>query len=117
MRSSIRSSAWSWEPTTTSASRSRCARGDDGINQKLAYKTGAWLYKLPRRLSTWLGAPQPSSEPENAYRPLEAREVRAALAGRYGASTRRSRGGQRSLTLYSAIPVRNQGKVLALAQK
>jgi two-component system sensor histidine kinase ChvG len=80
--------------------------------QKLAYRIGAWLYKLPRRLSAWLGAPQPSSDPESAYRPLEAREVRAALAGRYGATTRTSRGGQRSLTLYSAIPVRNQGKVV-----
>jgi two-component system, OmpR family, sensor histidine kinase ChvG len=80
--------------------------------EKLVYRAGAWLYKLPRRLSLWLGAPQPSSEPENAYRPLEAREVRAALSGRYGAATRRSKGGQRSLTLYSAIPVRNQGKVV-----
>ncbi len=80
--------------------------------EKLVYRAGAWLYKLPRRLSLWMGAPQPSSEPENAYRPLEAREVRAALSGRYGAATRRSKGGQRSLTLYSAIPVRNQGQVV-----
>jgi two-component system sensor histidine kinase ChvG len=80
--------------------------------EKLAYRTGAWLYKLPRRISLWLGAPQPASDPESAYRPLEAREVRAALAGRYGAATRRSSGGQRSLTLYSAIPVRSQGRVV-----
>lgn len=32
-------------------------------------------------------------------------EVEAALAGRYGATTRVSTGGQRSVTLYSAIPV------------
>jgi two-component system sensor histidine kinase ChvG len=80
--------------------------------EKLAYRIGAWLYKLPRRLSDWLGAPQPSNDPESAYRPLEAREVQAALAGRYGAATRRSSGGQRSLTLYSAIPVRSQGRVV-----
>ena len=80
--------------------------------EKLVYRIGAWLYKIPRRVSVWLGAPQPSSEPENAYRPREAREVQAALAGRYGASTRTSKGGQRSLTLYSAIPVRSQGKVV-----
>lgn len=80
--------------------------------EKLVYRIGAWLYKLPRRLSVLLGAPQAATGPEIAYRPLEAREVRAALAGRYGAATRRSSGGQRSLTLYSAIPVRDQGKVV-----
>ncbi|MFL6289844.1 MAG: sensor histidine kinase, partial [Thermoanaerobaculia bacterium] len=80
--------------------------------QKLVYRAGAWLYKLPLRLSTWLGAPQPPTDPESAYRPLESREVQAALAGRYGAATRRSSGGQRSLTLYSAIPVRSQGRVV-----
>jgi len=80
--------------------------------QKLVYRAGAWLYKLPRRLSTWLGAPQPPTDPESVYRPLESSEVRAALAGRYGAATRRSSGGQRSLTLYSAIPVRDQGRVV-----
>ena len=80
--------------------------------EKLVYRAGAWLYKLPRRLSLWLGAPQPSSDPESVYRPLESSEVRAALAGRYGAATRRSRGGQRSLTLFSAIPVRDQGRVV-----
>jgi two-component system, OmpR family, sensor histidine kinase ChvG len=101
----------------------RAGERGDGINrysdalppearEKLAYRIGAWLFKLPRRLSTWLGAPQASSDPEGAYRPLEAREVRAALAGRYGAATRKSRGGQRSLTLYSAIPIRSQGRVV-----
>ncbi len=34
-------------------------------------------------------------------------EVRAALEGRYGAATRVSTGGQRSINLYSAIPVFN----------
>ena len=38
-------------------------------------------------------------------------EVREALAGRYGAATR-IRPGQRSVTLYSAIPVRDGGQVV-----
>ncbi|HET9227749.1 MAG TPA: stimulus-sensing domain-containing protein, partial [Thermoanaerobaculia bacterium] len=78
-----------------------------GANQGLIYRLGAWLYTLPRRLMA-----RPSSDPESAYHPREAREVRAALSGRYGAATRASPGGQRSLTLYSAIPVRNRGEVV-----
>lgn len=38
---------------------------------------------------------------------LEGIEVKAALDGRYGATTRISTGGQRSVTLYSAIPIFN----------
>ncbi|MDC7225200.1 MAG: histidine kinase, partial [Spirochaetales bacterium] len=36
---------------------------------------------------------------------FDGREVQAALEGRYGAATRFSTGGQRSINLYSAIPV------------
>jgi two-component system sensor histidine kinase ChvG len=43
--------------------------------------------------------------------PLRGPEVAAALEGRYGAATRVSPG-QRSLTLYSAIPVRSDGGVV-----
>lgn len=42
---------------------------------------------------------------------LEGIEVKAALDGRYGATTRISSGGQRSITLYSAIPVFNNESV------
>jgi two-component system sensor histidine kinase ChvG len=38
-------------------------------------------------------------------------EVKAALEGRYGATTRIS-GGQRSVTLYTAIPIRSRGSVI-----
>jgi two-component system sensor histidine kinase ChvG len=41
---------------------------------------------------------------------LAGEEIRDALAGRYGAATRLS-GGQRSVTLYSAIPVFDRGAV------
>ena len=36
---------------------------------------------------------------------FDGREIQAALDGRYGAATRTSSGGQRSINLYSAIPV------------
>lgn len=44
-------------------------------------------------------------------RMLDGIEVQAALEGRYGATTRISRGGQRSITMYSAIPVFNNNRV------
>lgn len=40
---------------------------------------------------------------------LDGQEVQAALSGRYGAATRLSSGGQRSINLYSAIPVWESG--------
>ena len=40
-------------------------------------------------------------------------EIRTALEGRYGAATRRSPG-QRSLTLFSAVPVRDGGSVVGV---
>ncbi len=85
-----------------------------GARQRLIYRLGAWLYNQPQRVKAVLGAPQP--EPAETFydhpgQPLLGVEVRAALAGRYGATTRRTRG-QRSLTLYSAIPVRDQDQVV-----
>jgi len=72
------------------------------------YRFGAFLYRLAERLS-----PGPLPEPESDSSPTPAlpnREVRAALAGRYGAGLRATRGGEQpSLTLFSAIPVRSGG--------
>lgn len=81
--------------------------------QKLAYRLGAWIYNLPWRIAGLI-VPRPDP-PERFYpsgKPLLGPEIRAALAGRYGAATRRSSGGQRSLTLYSAIPVRDGNRVV-----
>ncbi len=41
-------------------------------------------------------------------------EIQAAKAGRYGAATRISSGGQRSVTLYSAVPVSREGEVIGI---
>jgi two-component system, OmpR family, sensor histidine kinase ChvG len=72
--------------------------------ESLLYRAGAALVRLVQR------GPGPgkgvASEPfYPPGKPLLGPEVRAALAGRYGAATRPT-GGQPSLTLYSAIPVR-----------
>jgi two-component system sensor histidine kinase ChvG len=72
------------------------------------YRLGAWLYRTPQRIDRLFGPPQPPREAESFYSPdgpLLGPEIRAALAGRYGAATRPTLG-QRSVTLYSAIPVR-----------
>jgi two-component system sensor histidine kinase ChvG len=77
----------------------------------LLYRVGAFLYRLGERLSP---GPMPESDSDRSPTPaLPNPEVRAALAGRYGAGLRPTPGGQQpSLTLYSAIPVRGGGQVV-----
>jgi two-component system sensor histidine kinase ChvG len=73
-----------------------------------------WVYRLlrmPGRLARSLfSPPSPALESADYYGAnpgrLDGDEVRAALAGRYGAKTRISSGGQVSVTLYSAVPIR-----------
>lgn len=81
--------------------------------------SGSWLYRagaLPFRVwRRFFARPQAPLASADAYAeggPLRGREVRAALSGRYGAATRISSGGQRSVTLYSAIPVRAAGETV-----
>jgi two-component system sensor histidine kinase ChvG len=77
------------------------------------YRVGAWVYRLPQALVT---APAPVAEPEaedaGPAALLRRPEVRDALAGRYGARTRMSPGGQRSVTLHSALPVTDEARVV-----
>ena len=52
--------------------------------------------------------PTPVSDPADFYSynaPILGPEIKSALQGKYGAITRLSAGGQKSLTLYSAIPI------------
>ncbi|MCU0303713.1 MAG: ATP-binding protein [Thermoanaerobaculales bacterium] len=75
----------------------------------LLYRIGSLPFRALRRLSP------PTEEPgDDGWTPtsfLEAAEVRNALAGRYGATTRITPGSQRSVTLYIAIPIRIDGVV------
>jgi two-component system sensor histidine kinase ChvG len=73
-----------------------------------------WLYRVTvyplnvvRKLLLPPDRPLPSAEYYSGRSVLEGPEITAALAGRYGAATRISEG-QRSVTLYSAIPIPNR---------
>jgi two-component system sensor histidine kinase ChvG len=75
------------------------------------YRVGAAPFRLWRRA---LGPPGPPHGAADVYTeggPLDGREIRAAFDGRYGAATRISSGGQRSVTLYSALPIRRGSDV------
>ena len=97
-----------------------------GIRQRLLYRLGAWLARVRRAVggvgrSVLAPGSQPSvgaadrSEPSPVdLEPGLPPEVRAALAGRYGADVRPTPG-QRSLTLYSAMPIRSGGRVSGAA--
>lgn len=73
------------------------------------YRGAAALFRLAQQILQPPEAPRDTDTYYPAERPLLGPEVRAALAGRYGSATRHSDQRQRSLTLYSAIPVRDAG--------
>jgi two-component system sensor histidine kinase ChvG len=73
--------------------------------QRILYRIAIYPVQLYRRL---FRAPQPPLESAEFYVDTDillGPEIREALQGRYGAMTRISTGGQRSVTLYSAIPI------------
>jgi len=95
-------------------SRYESASEPPGTRENPLYRFGAWLYRLVGRISRPFAPPEPPRDTEKVYplgAPLLGPEVRAALAGRYGATIRPT-AGQRSVTLYSAIPVRSTDQVV-----
>lgn len=85
-----------------------------GIRRRILYRLGAWLAKARERVGSTvrsrIGTPDAEVRFVEHSGGIEA-EVAAALAGRYGAATRIT-SGQRSLTLYSAVPVRDGERVI-----
>lgn len=82
---------------------------------RLLYRLGAALYRAYGHFVQSFSPPELPVGDDVFYtpgRPLLGAEIREALAGRYGATTRQSGGGQRSLTLYSSIPIRTGGQVV-----
>jgi two-component system, OmpR family, sensor histidine kinase ChvG len=80
-------------------------------NETSLYRLGAWFYRLYARV---FEPPSPTFESAEFYgaaRKLDGPEIQAALDGRYGSATRVSASGQRSVTLYSAIPFRRDGRI------
>lgn len=87
------------EPADTDAEQAR------GADETFLYRLASFPVRLWRR---FFRPPVPPREGDEFYSGAEriaGPEVMEALAGRYGAATRISAGGQQSVTLYSAIPV------------
>jgi len=95
--------------------RAKYAVDDSGIRRRRLYRIGAWLATLRYRLASALWGP--SSSLQNAQSTTRdddiPPEVRVALGGHYGASTRVTPG-QRSVTFFSAIPIRDRGQVVGV---
>jgi two-component system, OmpR family, sensor histidine kinase ChvG len=85
------------------------ATGGATARESRLYRLGSAVFRAAGRL---LSRPEAAESPEfyDPAQPFRGPEVVAALEGRYGAATRISPG-QRSVTLYSAIPVRQDGEV------
>jgi len=79
--------------------------------EKFLYKVGAWLYWFYVRVFEPPAPAIESAEFYGAARRLEGPEIKAALDGKYGSATRVSASGQRSVTLYSAVPFRHDGRI------
>ena len=87
---------------------------EDDPRSGLLYRVGSGLFRLVGPLLADV-QPEIGLARDEAYSPdapFDGVEVRQALSGSYGAATRITRGGQRSVTLYSALPVRNEGEVV-----
>jgi two-component system sensor histidine kinase ChvG len=85
-----------------------------GARSRWLYRLGAGLFRLPDRVFGGSASGPVSRDFYSPDAPFQGAEVKAALAGRYGAATRISPG-QRSVTLYSAIPVRSDDAVVGVA--
>ncbi len=86
--------------------------GADGPpGESWLYRLGAAPFRLVRRLA---GAENEEGSGAGRDEGL-APELRDALAGRYGAAVRQTPGGQRSLTLHVAVPVRSGDRVVGAA--
>ena len=83
------------------------------VRARFLYRVGAWLVGVRQRVGnvvrTLLRVQGSRRVPDTDTD--VGPEVRAALAGRYGAATRQS-SGQRSLTLFSAVPIRASDSVV-----
>jgi two-component system, OmpR family, sensor histidine kinase ChvG len=93
------------------------------VRDRVLYRVGVWLVSVRRAVGApvqWLlsfGRPTPSTGTRPAD-PISSSEaiavVRAALEGRYDA-TYRPTPGQRSITLYSAVPIKDGDRVVGAA--
>jgi two-component system sensor histidine kinase ChvG len=86
-------------------SGSQAAEQPRSAQETFLYRLASFPVRIYRK---YVRPPQPPLESADFYsgaRSLSGPEILAALEGRYGAATRVSAAGQRSVTLYSAVPV------------
>ena len=84
------------------------------LRSSVLYRAGAWLGRTWRRLTVGPAAPLAGEILVAPDRAFQAPEVARALGGQYGAATRPSPGGQRSLTLYGALPIQRGPEVIGV---
>ena len=82
----------------------------EDIRDNWLYRAAVYPLNILRRL---IFPPSPPLDSADIYSSgvLDGPEIQTALNGHYGAYTRYSGGGQRSVTLYSALPVFNEDQV------
>lgn len=109
------------DPSPYETRRGASTGGDSGATkasrESFLYRLGSSVLLTARRLradvagllfgSRTRGTVLPPLDQGQIAQPASWPEVQAALAGRYGSATRLTRGGQRSVTLYSALPIRS----------
>jgi two-component system, OmpR family, sensor histidine kinase ChvG len=88
----------------------------DRLRDDPLYRVGAWLYRQAGWLLGAAAVPEPEPAAGGSISAVVTPEIRAALAGRYGARTRASPGGRRSMTLFSALPVWDGGRVVGAVE-
>jgi len=81
------------------------------VREHWLYKLAVYPLNLMKRVFSAPDEPLVSAEYYSASSLLMGPEIKAALEGRYGAYTRYSGGGQRSVNLYSALPVTVSGEI------
>jgi two-component system sensor histidine kinase ChvG len=89
------------------------AAGSDSARGRALYRLGAWIARVRAAAGRWVNrglTRQRADGDAEATGSGIPREVSTALQGHYGAATRPTPG-QRSLTLSSAVPIRQQGQV------
>jgi len=87
------------------------AQPEPETRQSWLYRLGSFLYRGYARIFLPPEAPLQESEFYASAERLDGQEIQDALDGRYGRSVRVSQSG-RSLTLYSAIPIRSGTEVV-----
>ncbi len=99
-------------PESPETPRSSPVEPAPGPRESLLYRAGSLPARTARSLAGEPQTPLPTADFYATATFRSGSEVRAALEGRYGAATRVSAGGQISVTLYSALPIRRNGEVV-----